>query len=77
MDQPKTLLKGISIEKTNICKLSYTIFIIFTHKLWVLAKDRFSHSCIIDTTVLKIRKFIDEYLREFEAISGAYRGDVR
>jgi hypothetical protein len=39
-------LKGLSIEKTCIGKLSYTISITFTHKIWGLTKDRFlSQGC--------------------------------
>jgi hypothetical protein len=34
-------LKGISIEKTYINKLSFTIPITFTHKIWGLSRDRF------------------------------------
>jgi hypothetical protein len=34
-------LKGISIEKTYIGQLSYTIPITFTHKKWGLTRDRF------------------------------------
>jgi hypothetical protein len=34
-------LKGLSIEKTYIGQLSYTIHITFTYKKWGLTRDRF------------------------------------
>jgi hypothetical protein len=60
-------LKGKSIEKTHISKLTYTIYITLTQKIWGLNKDRLCHSCLIDTTVTKIGDFIVDFLREFEA----------
>jgi hypothetical protein len=60
--------KGISIEKTYICKLTYTISITFTPKIWGWTKDRFCYIGIIDTAVTKIGDFVVDFLREFEAI---------
>jgi hypothetical protein len=61
-------LKGISIEKTYIGKLTYTISITFTHKIWGLTKDLFCLSGAIDTAVTKIGDFIVYLLHEFEPI---------
>jgi hypothetical protein len=43
--------KGISIEKTYIGKLSYTIPITFSHQKWGLTRDFFCHSGVIDYIV--------------------------
>jgi hypothetical protein len=56
------------IKKTYIGKLAYTISITFTQKIWGLTKDRFCHSGVIDTTVMKISDFIVDFLCEFKAI---------
>jgi hypothetical protein len=58
-------LKGISIEKTYIGQLSYTIPITFTHKKWGLTRDRFCHSGVIDTAVTKIGEYKVDLLREY------------
>jgi hypothetical protein len=57
-DQLWLPLKGISMAKTYIEKLSNTISINFTHKIWGLNKDLFYYNC----------DFVVYFLREFEAI---------
>jgi hypothetical protein len=55
-------LKGISIEKTYIGKLSCTIPITLTQKIWGLTRDRlFCHSGFIGTAVTKIGDFIVDF----------------
>jgi hypothetical protein len=52
-----------------IGKLSCSIPITFTYKIWGLTRYRFfCHSGAIDTAVTKIGDFIVDFLREFEAI---------
>jgi hypothetical protein len=56
-------LKGISIEKTYTGKLSYTISIAFTQKVWGLTRDRLwsRDSGVIDTAVTKIGNFVVDF----------------
>jgi hypothetical protein len=58
-------LKGISIEKTYIGQLSYTIPITFTHKKWGLTRGRFFHSGDIDSAVTKIGDYNVDFLGEY------------
>jgi hypothetical protein len=44
-----SILKGISIEKTYIVQLPYTISITFSQQIWGLTKDQFCHSGAINT----------------------------
>jgi hypothetical protein len=53
-------LKGKSIEKTYIGKLSYNIYNIY---IWGLTKENFFyHSGVIDTVVTKIGDFVVDFL---------------
>jgi hypothetical protein len=61
-------LQGISIEKTYIGNLTYTISITFTQKIWGLTKDLFCHSGGIGTAVTNIGDFIVHFPHDFKAI---------
>jgi hypothetical protein len=60
--------KGNIYRKSYIGKLSSTMPITLTQKIWGLTRDRFCHSGLIDTAMPKIGDFIVDFLREFEAI---------
>jgi hypothetical protein len=61
-------LKGISVEKTYIGQLSYTIPITFTHKKWGLTRDRFLQSRFSRRILIHIEKGFNPCLRGVEGV---------